>query len=183
MAMLRSNPKNIFALSTAPGKAGMSVIRLSGPSVVNIDSIFSIDLPNPRHVKLCKLIHPETKEIIDNPLITYFKSPKSYTGEDVIEISIHGGKAIQNIIFKVLSTPEDFIYAEAGEFTKRAFLNGKLDLLALEVLTDLVHSEPEFQLTQAFDQIKLKLSSLSHTCTRQLLTTLSYIEATIDFLS
>ena len=182
MAMLRSNPKNIFALSTAPGKAGMSVIRLSGPSVVNLASIFSIDIPNPRRVKLCKLIHPETKEIIDNPLITYFKSPKSYTGEDVIEISIHGGKAIQNIIFKVLSAHEDFIYAEAGEFTKRAFLNGKLDLLAIEGLNDLVNSETEFQRKQAFDQMEGKLSSLYNKWTSQLIKNLSYIEATIDFI-
>jgi len=180
--MLNTNPKNIFALSSAPGKAGMSVIRLSGSGVKNITSIFGIDLPKPRHVKLCKLIHPETKEIIDSPLITYFKSPKSYTGEDVIEISVHGGKAIQNIIFKVLSAQKDFIYAEAGEFTKRAFLNGKLDLLAIEGLNDLVNSETEFQRKQAFDQMEGRLSSLYNKWIRQLVKNLSYIEATIDFI-
>ena len=100
--MLHINPKTIFALSTAPGKAGISVIRISGSSVRKVSVIFSIELPKPRQVKLCQLIHPITKEVIDNSLITFFPSPKSFTGEDVIEISIHGGKAIQDLIFRVL---------------------------------------------------------------------------------
>lgn len=180
--MLHINPKTIFALSTAPGKAGISVIRISGSSVRKVSVIFSIELPKPRQVKLCQLIHPITKEVIDNSLITFFPSPKSFTGEDVIEISIHGGKAIQDLIFRVLSEQDDFVYAEAGEFTKRAFLNGKLDLLAIEGLGDLINAETEFQRKQAYDQMEGSLSSLYNKWISQLVKILSYIEATIDFV-
>ena len=139
------NSKTIYALSSAPGKSGIAVIRVSGPEAKKIGNLFNIDLPDPKKVQIAKLVHPRNGDIIDKALITFFKSPNSFTGENMVELSIHGGKAIKDLIFSILAAEENFSYAEPGEFTKRAFLNGKLDLVEVEGLADLINAETEFQ--------------------------------------
>ena len=176
------NSKTIYALSSAPGKSGIAVIRVSGPEAKKIGNLFNIDLPDPKKVQIAKLVHPHNGDFIDKALITFFKSPNSFTGENMVELSIHGGKAIKDLIFSILAAEENFSYAEPGEFTKRAFLNGKLDLVEVEGLADLINAETEFQRKQAFDQMEGKLSNLYTKWKGQLVKTLSYLEATIDFV-
>ena len=176
------NSKTIYALSTAPGKSGIAVIRVSGPEAKKIGNLFNIDLPDPRKVQIVKLVHPHNGDFIDKALVTFFKSPNSYTGENMVELSIHGGKAIKDLIFSILAAEENFSYAEPGEFTRRAFLNAKLDLVEVEGLADLINAETEFQRKQAFDQMEGKLSNLYTKWKGQLVKNLSYLEATIDFV-
>ena len=176
------NSKTIYALSSAPGKSGIAVIRVSGPEAKKIGNLFNIDLPDPKKVQIAKLVHPHNGDFIDKALITFFKSPNSFTGENMVELSIHGGKAIKDLIFSILAEEENFSYAEPGEFTRRAFLNGKLDLVEVEGLSDLINAETEFQRKQAFDQMEGKLSNLYTKWKRQLVKNLSYLEATIDFV-
>ena len=176
------NSKTIYALSSAPGKAGIAIIRVSGPEAEKIRHLFSIDLPESKKIQIAKLVHPNTGDFIDKALVTFFKSPNSFTGEDMVELSVHGGKAIKDQIFTILSSEENFSYAEPGEFTRRAFLNGKLDLVEVEGLADLINAETEFQRKQAFDQMDGKLSNLYTKWKSQLVKNLSYLEATIDFV-
>ena len=176
------NSKTIYALSSAPGKAGIAIIRVSGPEAEKIRHLFSIDLPESKKIQIAKLVHPNTGDFIDKALVTFFKSPNSFTGEDMVELSVHGGKAIKDQIFTILASEENFSYAEAGEFTRRAFLNGKLDLVEVEGLADLINAETEFQRKQAFDQMDGKLSNLYTKWKSQLVKNLSYLEATIDFV-
>ena len=176
------NSKTIYALSSAPGKAGIAIIRVSGPEAEKIRHLFSIDLPESKKIQIAKLVHPKTGDFIDKALVTFFKSPNSFTGEDMVELSVHGGKAIKDQIFTILSSEENFSYAEPGEFTRRAFLNGKLDLVEVEGLADLINAETEFQRKQAFDQMDGKLSNLYTKWKSQLVKNLSYLEATIDFV-
>ncbi|MEC8287950.1 MAG: tRNA uridine-5-carboxymethylaminomethyl(34) synthesis GTPase MnmE, partial [Pseudomonadota bacterium] len=176
------NSKTIYALSSAPGKSGIAVIRVSGPEAKKIGNLFNIDLPDPKKVQIVKLVHPHNGDLIDKALITFFKSPNSFTGENMVELSIHGGKAIKDLIFSILAAEDNFSYAEPGEFTKRAFLNGKLDLVEVEGLADLINAETEFQRKQAFDQMEGKLSNLYTKWKGQLVKNLSYLEATIDFV-
>ncbi len=180
--MYSNNTNTIYALSSAPGKAGVSVVRISGSNAKDVFSIFGISIPMPNHFKLARLTNVKTGEAIDNALVTYFKAPKSFTGEDVVELHIHGGNAIKDLIFNILSQQDHFVYAEAGEFTKRAFLNGKLDLLEIEGLADLINADTEFQRKQAFDQMDGKLSNLYNKWKKQIVKNLSYLEATIDFV-
>ena len=180
--MYNNNTNTIYALSSAPGKAGVSVVRISGSNAKDTFSIFGIDIPTPNQFKLARLTNARTGEAIDNALVTYFKAPRSFTGEDVVELHVHGGNAIKDLIFKILSQQEHFVYAEAGEFTKRAFLNGKLDLLEIEGMADLINAETEFQRKQAFDQMDGKLSNLYNKWKKQIVKNLSYLEATIDFV-
>ncbi len=176
------NSKTIYALSSAPGKAGIAIIRVSGPEAEKIRHLFSIDLPESKKIQIAKLVHPNTGDFIDKALVTFFKSPNSFTGEDMVELSVHGGKAIKDQIFTILASEENFSYAEPGEFTRRAFLNGKLDLVEVEGLADLINAETEFQRKQAFDQMDGKLSNLYTKWKSQLVKNLSYLEATIDFV-
>ncbi len=176
------NSKTIYALSSAPGKAGIAVIRVSGPEAEKIGKLFKIDLPDPKKVKIVKLVHPYNGDFIDKALVTFFESPNSFTGENMVELSIHGSRAIKDLIFSILSEEESFSYAEPGEFTRRAFLNGKLDLVEVEGLADLINAETEFQRKQAYDQMEGKLSNLYMKWKGQLLKNLSYLEATIDFV-
>ncbi len=180
--MYSNNTNTIYALSSAPGKAGVSVVRISGSNAKDIFSIFGIAIPLPNQFKLARLTNAKTGEAIDNAMVTYFKAPRSFTGEDVVELHIHGGNAIKDLIFKILSQQDHFVYAEAGEFTKRAFLNGKLDLLEIEGMADLINADTEFQRKQAFDQMDGKLSNLYNKWKKQIVKNLSYLEATIDFV-
>ncbi len=140
----------IYALSTGPGVSGVAIIRISGPEASNVIKLLTgKEIPKPRVATLRKINNINTFELVDEGIILWFPGPKSYTGEDMAEIHIHGGKAgilaVQNEISKIKKCR----LAEPGEFTKLAFQNGKINLLKAEGIADLISSETEIQRRQA----------------------------------
>ena len=120
----------IYALSSGPGISGVAIIRISGPDASKaITLLTGKPLPSPRIASLRKINNVNTSELIDEGIIIWFPGPESYTGEDMAEIHVHGGKAIVLALQNELSKIENFRLAEPGEFTKLAFLNGKINLI------------------------------------------------------
>ena len=140
----------IFALSSGSGIAGIAVIRVSGKNTANvIKSITENRLPSPRVATLTKFNKNGTKELIDEGVIIWFPAPNSYTGEDLAEFHVHGSRAVINAMHISISEVKNCRLAEPGEFTKRAFQNGKINLLKAESIADLISSETEIQRKQA----------------------------------
>lgn len=172
----------IVALSTPLGNAGIGVIRLSGPKAYQIlTQIFSKREKLLSHrVYFGNIISPFDKKLIDNVLAVYMKAPKTYTGEDVVEISCHGGiyiiKKILGLCIKLQTR-----MAEKGEFTKRAFLNGKIDLPQAESVLGLIKAKTEGSFSSAMEQGQGKLSKEINALREELLLSLAYIEGMIDF--
>lgn len=174
--------ETIFALSTAAGVAGVAVFRISGPRAGEaIDALSGGPRPEPRVARLLSLRDPSDASEIDRALGLWFPGPQSFTGEDVVELHVHGGLSVIAGVVKALSAIEGFRAAEAGEFTRRAFDNGKLDLSEVEGLADLISAETEAQRRQALRQMDGALSNLSEAWTQRLLRILAHIEAVIDF--
>ncbi|XP_033750797.1 tRNA modification GTPase GTPBP3, mitochondrial-like [Pecten maximus] len=173
----------IFALSSGHGKCGVAVIRVSGPrSASSLKMICETErLPKPRFAHLKKLFNPVTVEPIDKGLVIWFPGPDSFTGEDCTEYHVHGGPAVVTEMAKVLGSLDGVRPAEAGEFTKRAFSNGKLDLTEVEGLGDLIHAETEAQRKQALRQMDGELSKLYTTWRKQIIKHTASVEAYIDF--
>ena len=172
----------IFALSTGSVKSGIAIIRISGPNTKKILSkITKIDLPNPRKANLCNIYNHENDELIDQGMLIWFPGPNSYTGEDLAELHIHGSKAIISALLSSLSKIEDCRLAEPGEFTKIAFENGKISLLNVEALSDLISSETELQRRQAINLLSGKVSKKYQELRNRLLKILANVEAKIDF--
>ncbi len=172
----------IFALSTGPGISGVAIIRISGPdSGFIIKSLTNKELPRARMATLRKINNINTSELIDEGIILWFPGPQSYTGEDMVEIHIHGSKAgilaVQNEILKI----KNCRLAEPGEFTKLAFQNGKINLLKAESIADLISAETEIQRQQAIKIMKGKSSDKFNELRDKLLKILSFVEAKIDF--
>ncbi|KAK2721336.1 hypothetical protein QYM36_003576, partial [Artemia franciscana] len=138
------------------------------------------DFP-PRQMAFVNILHPLKKTLIDKGMIVYFPGPKSFTGEDCCEFHIHGGKAVISSVLESLATIPDFRPAEAGEFTRRAFLNNKLDLTKVEGLADLLNAETESQRKQALRQVGGDLELLYKNWRRQILKSIANVEAFIDF--
>ena len=172
----------IFALSTGSVKSGIAIIRISGPNTKKILSkITKIDLPNPREANLCNIYNHENDELIDQGMLIWFPGPNSYTGEDLAELHIHGSKAIISTLLSSLSKIKDCRLAEPGEFTKIAFENGKINLLNVEALSDLISSETELQRRQAINLLSGKVSKKYLELRNRLLKILANVEAKIDF--
>lgn len=173
----------IFALSSGPAPAGVAIVRVSGPlaqdSLRNLTS--GEPLPVPRHATRRHVIDPDSGVQIDDALILSFPQPNSYTGEDVVEYQIHGGRAIIDALLASLAKQERHRFAEAGEFTKRAVLNNRLDLTQAEAVHDLILAETEAQRTQALAQYGGMLSRLYDGWRQKLLRSLAYVEAHLDF--
>lgn len=173
----------IFALSSAGGKAGVSVIRVSGPRAW--DSLAGLadsqKLPQPRKTSLISLINPVSRETIDQAMVIGFKAPASFTGEDVIEYHCHGSPAILGEMMEVLGAMDGHRPATHGEFTRRAFDNGKLDLTEAEAIADLIDAETKAQKEQALSQMGGALSTLYNGWAEELTRALAYVEAVIDF--
>src|SRR6185312_12517667 len=144
----------IFALSSGPPPAAIAVIRISGTRAGTALQAMIGRLPEPRRAALARVRDPKSGEIIDEGLALWFPGPRSETGEDMAELQVHGGRAVVAAVFQALSGIAGLRPAEAGEFTRRAFENGKLDLTAVEGLADLVMAETEAQRRQAFLQLK-----------------------------
>jgi tRNA modification GTPase len=172
----------IYALSTGPGKSGIGVIRVSGAETSNvIKNLTGKSLPKPRVATLTKIKKINSSEVIDEGLILWFPGPKSYTGEDMAEIHVHGSKAVIEAIHLEISSLENCRLAEPGEFTKLAFHNGKINLLKAESIADLISSETEIQRQQAIKIMNGKSADQFNFLREKLLKILSYIEAKIDF--
>ncbi len=172
----------IYALSSGSGLSGVAIIRISGREASNvIKALTSREIPKPRMATLRKINNINTSELIDEGIILWFPGPESYTGEDMAEIHIHGGKAgilaVQNEISKV----KNCRLADPGEFTKLAFQNGKINLLKAESIADLISAETEMQRSQAVKIMEGKSSDKFNELRDKLLKILSFIEAKIDF--
>ena len=173
----------IVALASAQGRAGIAVLRASGPKapqlmwqVCQISSI-----PSPRRATLCSIVDYRIGELIDHALVLWFPAPASFTGEDVVEFHIHGGRAILTAVLDVLCSIQGVRLAEAGEFSRRAFENGKMDLTEAEGVADLIDAETSAQRRQALRQMDGELGRLYHGWAERLANDLAYIEAEIDF--
>ena len=172
----------IYALSTGPGISGIAVIRISGLDTKKVvKSLTGKELPQPRVATLRKINNINTSELIDEGIILWFPGPESYTGEDMAEIHIHGGKAGIIAVQSEISKIKNCRLAEPGEFTKLAFQNGKINLLKAESIGDLISAETEIQRLQAVNIMRGKSSSKFNELREKLLKLLSFVEAKIDF--
>jgi tRNA modification GTPase len=176
-----SDRSTIFALSSGRPPVAIAVIRISGPRAGAALTTLGVKIPAPRKAGLARIRDPRSGEIIDEALVLWFPAPHSETGEDVAELQAHGGRAVIAAILDALGQIEGLRLAEAGEFTRRGFENGKLDLTAVEGLADLVGAETEGQRRQAFRQMKGLLGDRAETWRKQLIQALALVEARIDF--
>ncbi len=170
----------IFSSATSYPKSAIKIIRISGGECKKIPEIFSFKPTKPREATLRKL-YDLNKNIIDNAIVIFFPGPLSVTGEDVFEIHTHGSIIIEKKIYQVLTKQKQFRIAERGEFTKRAFLNGIIDLTQAEGINDLVNAETENQLKLSISQYEGALSKKLTLWRRSIIFLLSKLEALIDF--
>ena len=170
----------IFSSASSAQKSAIKVIRISGSETKKIPKIFSFKPTIPRVASL-REIYDLNHNIIDNALIIFFPGPNTVTGEDIIELHIHGSIMIEKKIYDVLSKTKRFRLAFRGEFTKRAFLNGNLDLTQAEGLNDLINSETESQFKLSMSQYKGALSDKINLWREEVVWLLSKLEALIDF--
>ena len=172
----------IYALSTGPGVSGVAIIRISGPKASSvIKSLTGEEIPKPRMATLRKINNIKNSELIDEGIILWFPGPESYTGEDMAEIHVHGGKAVVLAVQEEISKLQNCRLAEPGEFTKLAFQNGKINLLKADSIADLISAETEIQRLQAVKIMGGKSSEKFNELREKLLKILSFVEAKIDF--
>ena len=172
----------IYALSSGPGISGIAVIRVSGKNTAEvIKKLTGSKLPSPRVATLKKFNKNGKKELIDEGVIIWFPGPNSYTGEDLAEFHVHGSRAVIKAMHLAISKINNCRLADPGEFTKRAFQNGKINLLKAESIADLISAETEIQRKQALKIMSGKSSDQFNLWREQLLKILSHIEAKIDF--
>ena len=171
----------IFALSSAPGRAGVAVIRVSGPAAdTTATTLSGSPLPAPRLAHLCNF-RDRDGQPIDSGLLLWFAAPASFTGEDVAEFHVHGGRAILDAMLAALSGIGGCRPAEPGEFTRRAVENGKFDFTQAEAIIDLIDAQTEAQRRQALRQYQGCLSDLYEGWRSRLIRALAWAEAGIDF--
>ena len=172
----------IYALSTGPGISGIAVIRVSGKNTTEVvKKITGSKLPKPRVATLVKFNKHKGKELIDEGVIIWFPAPNSYTGEDLAEFHVHGSRAVINAMHSSISKIKNCRLAEPGEFTKRAFQNGRINLQKAESIADLISAETEIQRKQALKIMSGKSSDKFNSWREKLIKILSHIEAKIDF--
>jgi tRNA modification GTPase len=177
---LDSSRDTIYALSSGGLPSGVAVVRLSGPGVDGIVAEMAGDLPAPRKAVL-RTLRDRQGSVIDSGLIVRFPAPHSFTGEDVVEFQLHGSRAVVAALFRDLAARPGLRAAEAGEFSRRAFDNGRLDLVEIEGLADLISAETEMQRRLALDQAGGRLSTLYEGWAEQLTRYRALIEAELDF--
>ena len=179
---MASDAGTIFAVSSGAGRAGIAVIRLSGPDALEAVTSFT-GLTNilPRKATRVTVNDPDSGEPLDDGLVLVFPHPKSFTGEDVAELHVHGSRAVLDDVIDALSRQPALRPAEAGEFSRRAFDNGKLDLTAAEGLADLINAETTAQRRQAQRQLRGDLAALYDDWRDRLIKAIALFEAEIDF--
>jgi len=169
----------IVALSSGAPPSGVAVIRISGPLTSNVLEYLSIQTPEPRRLTLVPLA--VSGERIDTGLVAWMPGPNSFTGEDTAELQVHGSPAVVRTLIRSIGTLPGVRLAEAGEFTRRAFLNGKLDLTEVEGLGDPIAAETETQRQQAVARLGGGLSGMIAGWREMLLDARAEIEARLDF--
>jgi tRNA modification GTPase len=177
-----SSGDTIFALSSGRGLAAVAVVRISGPRAREALERLAGKVPEARRAAHAIVRNPANGEVIDDALALWFPGPRSETGEDMVEFQVHGGRAILAAVFQALGNIDGFRPALAGEFTRRALLNGKLDLSAVEGLGDLIAAETEAQRRQALLQYRGGLAKKVEEWREQLIAVLASLEASIDFV-
>ena len=176
--------KTIYALSTVLGKSGVAIIRISGKEALQV--VHLMTNLNPNNIKARYAYFTDLKDLIksqtlDKCLLLYFKAPNSFTGEDIVELQIHGSRAVISSVLNNLSRIPEFRMAEPGEYSKRAFYNQKMDLTEAEGLADLIDAETEAQQKYALRQMEGSLKNLYDDWRTQLVTIMAHLEAYIDF--
>jgi len=176
----------IAAISTPPGRGGIGVVRISGPdslkiatALFHLEAASELDVPN--RAQFGRMIDPASGELVDEAILTYFKAPRSYTGEDVIEISCHGspiilGRALQ------LAIERGARVAEPGEFTFRAFFNKRIDLAQAQAVRDVINAQTEFQARVAAKQLEGELSSRITPLKDSLVEVIVHLESSVEFV-
>lgn len=172
-----SDSLTIFALSSGPGKAGVAVVRMSGPRAKAALTAMAAPGVAPYQAAYRRIVHPETRELLDRGVVIWFPAPRSETGEDVVEFQIHGGRATVRAVLDALATVPGCRMAEPGEFARRAFNHGKLNLAEVEQLGDLIDAE-----TEAQRRLALRVAPKLYDAWRQKLIEIAGLtEAAIDF--
>jgi len=171
----------IYAFSTSPGRAAIAVLRLSGPDAGPALKALGGKLPKPRQAAVMMFADPRSGEAIDRGIALYFPKPSSHTGEDMAELHLHGGRAVANAALEALGAIPGLRLAEPGEFTRRAFLNGKLDLTEAEGVADLIAAETAAQRRQALRQMSGAAAKIHEDWRRRILLAQARLEAEIDF--
>jgi len=176
-----AQPQTIFALSSAPGRAGVAVVRISGPQAgVVLDTMAPPRSPD-RVAALRRIRAPDSGDVLDEALVLWLAAPRTETGEDMAELHLHGSPAIVKAVLATLGRIADCRLAEPGEFARRAFEHGKLDLAQVEGLADLIEAETEAQRYQALAQMRGALSDLYEGWRHDLLEASALMAAAIDF--
>ncbi|TFY80412.1 hypothetical protein EWM64_g3603 [Hericium alpestre] len=180
--------RTIYALSTPPGKGGIAVVRISGPDalevhrrIVRTSGKNKSGDPEPWKMERCRIMDPETDEALDDGLAVFFKAPKSFTTEDVLELHVHSGRAIISAVLAALGRLPFCRPAEPGEFTRRAFEGGRLDLTQAEGVKDLIDAETEVQRRVALQAAGGRLRNEYAALRQSILKCLALVEACIDF--
>ena len=173
---------NIYALSSGRGPSGIAIIRLTGKDAIKISELISKKKKlKSKEINFCKFYDPSNNSLIDEGLLLTFLRPNSFTGDDLVEFHIHGSNAVISCFLSVLSAQDNCRLAEAGEFTKIAFQNNKIDLIEAESIGDLIHSETELQRQQAVKLVQGNASNYYNELRDKLIKSLAYVEAKIDF--
>lgn len=173
--------ETIFAFATPEGRSAVAVLRMSGSSVRRIVEVMAGRTPEPGVASLLKLRDPKSRVLIDEAIVLWRPGPRSFTGEDCAEFHVHGSRAVRRALTMALAGFEECRLAEAGEFTRRAFENGKTDLVRLEGLADLLEADTEAQRRQALSQLTGRAGRRFESWRETLLTAMSLLEATVDF--
>lgn len=176
----------IAAISTPMGEGAIAIVRLSGPqAVATADRVYrgaNQLLEVPTHtIHYGKLVDHETEQVVDEVMVSVMRAPKTFTREDVVELNCHGGVVAVNRVLELILAQPDVRLAEPGEFTKRAFLNGRIDLSQAEAVMDLIRAKTDRAMTVAIGQIEGRLSKLVQELREQLLQTIASIEVNIDY--
>jgi tRNA modification GTPase len=171
----------IFALSSGRPPAAIAVVRISGPRAGDALKALTGRVPEPRKAALAQVRDPITGEAIDQALALWFPGPNSETGEDTAELQLHGGRAVIAAVLAALARLDGCRMATAGEFTRRAFEHGRLDLTRVEALADLIGADTEAQRRQAYRQMRGLLGDRAEEWRNRLIGALALVEARIDF--
>lgn len=177
---MTAHSQTIFALASGALPAGVAVLRISGPAAFTMVNALIGDVPAPRQAAL-RTIRSADGAFLDRGLVLVFPGPHSFTGEDCAELHLHGGRAVVTAVLNSLAGFSGARMAEAGEFSRRAFENGKMDLLEVEGLADLLAAETEMQRRLASEQASGHLSSLYDAWREKLIFARSMLEAELDF--
>ena len=181
MSVPESETDTIFAPASGFGRAAVAVIRLSGSGTRRVLQEIAGGVPEARRMSLRRLVDPATGAVLDQALVVFFPAPHSFTGEDQAELQIHGGLAVRQAVLSALGGYPGCRAAEAGEFTRRAFLNGRMDLSEVEGLADLIDAETESQRRQALRQLEGGLGALAEAWRDSLIKAQALLEAALDF--